>query len=142
MSSGRLAKCLQDVFKTSSQDVLEDKKLLRWRRVEDVFKTSWRRVRDVLKTNKCLLGINYSNTWKITVNTTLNFTLSTSRFIYMQVLNEKLKLREPRKYFRKSYCPMKTSALCYSGLQNLFVKTWKFTEIPPLFLYNYYTLSF
>ena len=34
---------LQDVFKTSSkslQDVLEDVKLLRWRRVEDVFKTA------------------------------------------------------------------------------------------------------
>ena len=56
--------CLQDVFKTSSrrlqrsnfsssktssrrlQDILEDVKLLRWRRVEDVFKT-----------NKCLLGL-------------------------------------------------------------------------------------
>ena len=37
MSSRRLARCLQDV--------LEDVKLLRWRRVEDVFKT-----------NKCLLG--------------------------------------------------------------------------------------
>ena len=39
----------QDVFNPSSrrfQDVLEDVKLLRWRRVKDVFKT-----------NKCLLGI-------------------------------------------------------------------------------------
>ena len=35
------------------QDVLEDEKLLRWRRVEDVFKTC---LEDVLKTNKCLLG--------------------------------------------------------------------------------------
>ena len=44
--------CLQDVLRTSSaltifrrQDVLEEVKLLRWRRAEDV-----------LKTNKCLLG--------------------------------------------------------------------------------------
>ena len=46
----RLQDVLHDVFKTASrclcktssrrlQDVLEDKKLLRWRRVEDVFKT-------------------------------------------------------------------------------------------------------
>ena len=33
-SSRRLVRCLQNVF--------EDKKLLRWRRVEDVFKRSWR----------------------------------------------------------------------------------------------------
>ena len=52
-SSRRLRTCLQDVFKTSCkmpsrrlQDVLEDVKSLRWRRVEDVFKTY-----------KCLLGI-------------------------------------------------------------------------------------
>ena len=37
------------------QDVLEDIKLLRWRCVEDVFKTC---LQDVLKTNKCLLGSN------------------------------------------------------------------------------------
>ena len=73
--------CLQDVFKTSSrrlqrsnflsskmswrrfarclQDVLEDEKLLRWRCVEDVFKTCLQdvfRLQDALKTNKCLLG--------------------------------------------------------------------------------------
>ena len=64
-SSRRLERCLQDVFKTSArrlckissrclckislrrlQDVLEDVKLLRWRR----------RLQDVFKTNKCLLG--------------------------------------------------------------------------------------
>ena len=38
----------------SFSNVLEDEKLLRWRRVEDVFKTC---LEDVLKTNKCLLGI-------------------------------------------------------------------------------------
>ena len=32
----------QDVLWGYLQDVLEDVKLLRWRRVEDVFKTSWR----------------------------------------------------------------------------------------------------
>ena len=43
-SSRRLARCLQDVFKTSLQDVfvLKDVKSLRWRYVEDVFKTSSR----------------------------------------------------------------------------------------------------
>ena len=41
----RIARCLQDMFARRLQDVLEDKNLLRWRRVEDV-----------LKTNKCLLG--------------------------------------------------------------------------------------
>ena len=45
-SSRRLAGCLQDV--------LEDEKLLRWTRIEDVFKTCLDQ--DVLKTNKCLLG--------------------------------------------------------------------------------------
>ena len=42
---------LQDIFKTSTrrlQDVLEDRKLLRWRRVEDVFETC---LEDVLKTS-------------------------------------------------------------------------------------------
>ena len=37
--------CLQDVLKTSSawqlEEVLEDEKLLHWRCIEDVFKTSW-----------------------------------------------------------------------------------------------------
>ena len=44
-------------YKMSSrrlQDVLEDVKLLRWRRVEDVFKTC---LEDVFKTKKCLLGL-------------------------------------------------------------------------------------
>ena len=69
--------CLQDVLKTSSryvfktssrhvfktssrrlQNVLEDVKLLRWRCVEDVFKTCLEDVfkTDIFKTNKCLLG--------------------------------------------------------------------------------------
>ena len=38
----RLARHLQDVFARCLQDVLEDVKLLRWRRAEDVFKTSSR----------------------------------------------------------------------------------------------------
>ena len=45
MSSRRLQRNNFSSSKTSSrrlQDVLEDVKLLRWRRVEDVFKTSWR----------------------------------------------------------------------------------------------------
>ena len=50
-SSGRLVlvRCLQGVFARHLEDVLEDEKLLRWRR-------NWRRLEDVLKTNKCLLG--------------------------------------------------------------------------------------
>ena len=58
--------CLQDVFKTSSrylfktssrrlQDVFQDVKLLRWRRIEDVFKTSWR------PTNVCWGVATYQN---------------------------------------------------------------------------------
>ena len=43
----RLARGLQNVFAKRLQDVLEDVKVLRWRRVEDVFKT-----------NKYLLGLN------------------------------------------------------------------------------------
>ena len=77
----RLQDNLRDVLKTFSrrlffktysrcnQDVLEDEQLLRWRRVEevfktcleDVFKTSWRRLEDVLKTNKCLLSWHSGN---------------------------------------------------------------------------------
>ena len=38
MSSRRL----QDMSSSRLQDVLEDEKLLRWRHVEDVFKTSWK----------------------------------------------------------------------------------------------------
>ena len=41
---------LQDVFARRSQDVLENVWLLRWRRVEDVLKTSWR------PTNICWVG--------------------------------------------------------------------------------------
>ena len=40
-----LVRCLQGVFAGRLEDVLEDEKLLRWRRTEDA-----------LKTNKCLLG--------------------------------------------------------------------------------------
>ena len=48
-SSGRLARCVQNI--------LEDVKLLRWRRAEDVFKICFElRLEDVFKTNKCLLG--------------------------------------------------------------------------------------
>ena len=39
-SSRASSRCLQDVFARSLQDVFEDEKLLRWRRFEDVFKTS------------------------------------------------------------------------------------------------------
>ena len=57
MSSRRLqdmsSRRLQDIFSVTIfclQDVLEDKKLLRWRRVEDFFKAcledSWRRLED------------------------------------------------------------------------------------------------
>ena len=46
----RLQDVLQDVFNTSSQDVLEDEKLIRWRSVEDVLKTS---LENVLKTKNC-----------------------------------------------------------------------------------------
>ena len=44
----RLPRRLQGVFGRSLQDVLEDVKLLRWRRVEDFFKTY---LEDVLKTS-------------------------------------------------------------------------------------------
>ena len=37
--SRRLTRCLQDVFKTYLQDVLEDETFLCWRRAEDVLKT-------------------------------------------------------------------------------------------------------
>ena len=44
------------------QDVMEDEKLLHWRRLQDVFKTC---LEDVFKTSwrqtKCLLGISLSN---------------------------------------------------------------------------------
>ena len=64
---------LRDVFRTSSrrprdvfarrlQDVLEDEKLLRWGRVEDVFKTC---LEDVFKTNKFLLGFLACNTEQV-----------------------------------------------------------------------------
>ena len=36
----RLQNVFQDVFKTCLQDVLKDKKMLHWRRLEGVFKTS------------------------------------------------------------------------------------------------------
>ena len=44
----RLQDVLQDVFKTSLQDVLEGVELLCWKRVEDVFKTC---LEEVLKTS-------------------------------------------------------------------------------------------
>ena len=49
---------LQDI--SCLQDALEQEKLLRWKSVEDVFKTC---LEDFLKTNKCLLGcvFTYSN---------------------------------------------------------------------------------
>ena len=50
-SCERSWKCLQDVFVRRLQDVLEDVKLLRWKRV--------------LKTNKCLLGYFLPNMYSI-----------------------------------------------------------------------------
>ena len=72
-SSRGFARCLQDVFKTSLrrlhktssrrlEDVLEDQKLLRWRRVDDVFKTSWR------PTNVCWEWIYFNEAFIIATN--------------------------------------------------------------------------
>ena len=77
-SSRGFARCLQDVFKTSliyvfktssrhvfktsSQAVLEDEKLLLWRRVDDVFKTSWR------PTNVCWEWIYFNEAFIIATN--------------------------------------------------------------------------
>ena len=65
MSSRRL----EDIFSVTIfrlprrlQNVLEDVKLLRWRRVEDVFKT-----------NKCLLGMKKSCSWRIPVHVRSSF---------------------------------------------------------------------
>ena len=55
-SSRRLARCLQDV--------LEDVKLLRWRRFEDVFKT-----------NKCLLGYFWIALYFLLQSSSFNFNL-------------------------------------------------------------------
>ena len=45
VTSFRLSRSIQEIFAKCLQDILEEVKLLRWRHVEDVFKT-----------NKCLLG--------------------------------------------------------------------------------------
>ena len=48
-SSKTSSRRLQDIFARRLQDVLEDEKLLRWRRFEDVFKTqdmSWTRLQE------------------------------------------------------------------------------------------------
>ena len=56
MSSRRLARGLENVFKTSSRR-LGRRKIVTlktcWRHLQDM---SWRRLQDLLKTNKCLLG--------------------------------------------------------------------------------------
>ena len=49
--------CLQDVLQLCLQDVLEDKKMLHWRRLEDVLKTSSVRFHQ----GECLLGRNFAN---------------------------------------------------------------------------------
>ena len=58
----RLPRRFEDVLQMRLKDVLEDEKLLRWSRLEDVLKTC---LEDVLKTSwwqtKCLLGISLSN---------------------------------------------------------------------------------
>ena len=62
MSSRRLARCLQDVFKTFSRR-LGGRKIVTlktcWRRLQDM---SRRRLHNVFKTNKCLLG-DLLRTW-------------------------------------------------------------------------------
>ena len=60
---------LQHVLNVTIEDVLEDEKLLRWRRLEDALKTclenmswrrlediSWRRLQDVSEANKIFTG--------------------------------------------------------------------------------------
>ena len=74
-----LARRLEYVLKRHFQDVLEDKKVLRWRRLEDPWRSwrcledmSWRRHEDVLKAlwrqTKYLLGISISNKSKCISN--------------------------------------------------------------------------
>ena len=65
-SSKTSSRRLQDVFARRLQDVLEDVKLLRWRRVEDVFKK-----------NECLLGIEAYNFFLVS-----ELTLSKTDFLY------------------------------------------------------------
>ena len=61
-SWGRLARCLQDVFKTYLQDASKTS----WRRLGRqkivTLKVSWRSLQYVLKTSKCLLGRHRART--------------------------------------------------------------------------------
>ena len=60
-SSIRFARCLQDVFKTSSRHLWRRRIVTLntcWRRLQVM---SWRRLQDVMKTNKCLLGLVFNN---------------------------------------------------------------------------------
>ena len=57
-------KCLQDVLQLCLQDVLEDKKMLHWRRLQEVFKTSSVR----LHQGEYLLGTNYNENESNTKN--------------------------------------------------------------------------
>ena len=66
-----LPRCFQDVFKTSCRR-LQNKKLLRWRRLEEM---SWRRLEDMswrrllsCRQTKCLLGISVSSKSKCVSN--------------------------------------------------------------------------
>ena len=57
-SSRRLARYLQNVFARRLQDVLADVKLLRWRRVEDLFKFYCRRFKKfVISQEKTCVGV-------------------------------------------------------------------------------------
>ena len=70
-------RCLQEVFARCLEDVLEDEKLLHWRRIEDVLKTC---LEDVLKTcledvckaswrpTKCFLELSVSDKSKCVSN--------------------------------------------------------------------------
>ena len=85
-------RCLAKTSWRLLQDVLEDEKLLRWRRLQDVLKTCLEDVlktylKDVCKTSwrqtKCLLAISVSNKSKCVSN----------KFIFYKSASDKYKVR-------------------------------------------------
>ena len=73
-SSRRLAGCLQDVFKTYLQDVLEEEIFLCWRRAEDVLKT-------------CLEDQQmFAGKWSVTEHCVARFYWLYDRHFYMKII--------------------------------------------------------
>lgn len=88
-----------------------------------------------------IVNIKFSSAWDNTVSTTLHIALSTSLFVHMQTLNNKLEQNwETINYLQRGLWTMKILPLCSFGPRNFFCKNLKSFPAPFVATYLMYIL--